>query len=254
MISKWKKEPHSLRHCFRKGGVFMKITNTTETSALFPTITSQQHLQINPLSCPALWKPHFIILHRSHMGKVGVLSVSHPADVFVGNPACCMSRQGWTSSVCVLSCLELPQLGLRGAQLCPIPSAFFCHLFWVFLQHFWAFKYSRVLIPAFFLRSLSTTQVEFEVAELSWCQHWVSSTHILQVTSPPHFTHTGVISEQNLNLHCIKSLRSVWAQLVSFPQICLLTKPGRVFCLAEFLWLSEAEKFWKQGFRINTWD
>lgn len=162
-----------------------------------------------------------------------------------------MSRQGWTSSVCVLSRLEPAQLWPERSTavsmgLCLL-LPFLLEFSQVFLEHFQA----QQSVNPNFLSVLLWAQARWNLMwlQVSWC---VSSTHILQVTSGiTTHTHRGVISEQNLNLHCTKSLRSVWAWLVSFPQTCSLT-------LAEyFVWQSSSgyvnqDKFWKQGFRIDT--
>lgn len=56
-----------------------------------------------------------------------------------------------------------PERGTAVSHRLLLSSAIYSGLF---SSIFWTFKYSRVLIPAFFCPSLSTAQVEFDVAEV----------------------------------------------------------------------------------------
>lgn len=171
-------------------------TNTTETPTLLPTVTSHTarsnklFIVSSSVKSPISGPVRGVILHRSHMGKVGVLSVSRPVDAFIGNPACwggcCMFRQGWTSSVCVLSCLG-------PTQLRPERSTAVAHRvllsFGIYLRFFQVF-FERIQVQQNVNPRSFSSFSEQSPAGI-WCG-WrcpgantepVSNTHIVQLTS-----------------------------------------------------------------------
>lgn len=169
--------------------------NTTETPTLFPTVTSQQHVQINYLLCPALWKAPFPAV----WGALFCIEVPHRKS----GGSFSFSPRRWKPRV--LGGLLHVQTGLNFLCLCPelsrtdpaptwkehscLPSgsAFFCHLFWVFFKPFFEhIQVGQSVNPSFFFFSaLLWAQPRWHLMwlKVSWCQHWVCVSHIPPVTS-----------------------------------------------------------------------